>query len=76
MGDLFIFAVTCAGAALVGRLLAVRIEEGFRLLRASESRYHGIFENVQDVTTRSTLGAFCSNSVPRAPACSVCHAKK
>ena len=49
MGDLFIFAVTCAGAALVGRLLAVRIEEGFRLLRASESRYRGIFENVQDV---------------------------
>jgi hypothetical protein len=36
MGDLFIFALTCATAALVGRLLAVRIQEGFRLVRSSE----------------------------------------
>lgn len=49
MGDLFIFAVTCATAALMGRLLAVRIEDGFRLVLDSESRYRRIFENVQDV---------------------------
>jgi PAS domain S-box-containing protein len=49
MGDLFIFAVTCAIAALVGRLLSVRIEEGLRQTRVSESRYRRMFENVQDV---------------------------
>ena len=49
MGDLFIFALTCATAALMGRLLAVRIKDGFRLVRDSESRYRRIFENVQDV---------------------------
>jgi PAS domain S-box-containing protein len=49
MGDLFIFILTCATTALVGRLLAVRIEDGFRLTRDSESRYRRIFENVQDV---------------------------
>jgi PAS domain-containing protein len=49
MGDLFIFALTCATAALVGRLLAVQIKEGFRLVRGSEIRYRSIFENVQDV---------------------------
>jgi PAS domain S-box-containing protein len=49
MGDLFIFALTAATAALLGRLLAVRIEDGFRLVRDSESRYRRIFENVQDV---------------------------
>ena len=38
MGDLFIFTLTCATAALVGRLLAVRIREGFRLVRSSEIR--------------------------------------
>jgi two-component system cell cycle sensor histidine kinase/response regulator CckA len=38
MGDLFIFTLTCATAALVGRLLAVRIQEGFRLVRSSEIR--------------------------------------
>src|SRR4051794_14780338 len=43
MGDLFIFAVTCATAALVGHLLAVQIEEGFRLVRVSESRYRRMF---------------------------------
>jgi two-component system cell cycle sensor histidine kinase/response regulator CckA len=37
MGDLFIFTLTCATAALVGRLLAVRIQEGFRVVRRSES---------------------------------------
>ncbi len=30
MGDLVIFALTCATAALVGRLLTLRIKEGFR----------------------------------------------
>jgi PAS domain S-box-containing protein len=49
MGDLFILALTCAVSALVGRLLTVRIAEGFRLFRNSENRYQGIFENVQDV---------------------------
>jgi two-component system, cell cycle sensor histidine kinase and response regulator CckA len=49
MGDLFIFALTCATAALLGRLLAARIQEGFRLVRDGESRYRRIFENVQDV---------------------------
>jgi PAS domain S-box-containing protein len=49
MGDLFVFCVTCASAALVGRLLAQRIEESFRRVRDSERRYRGIFENVQDV---------------------------
>jgi len=49
MGDLFIFALTCATAALVGRLLAMRIAGGFRRIRDSESRYRDIFENVQDV---------------------------
>lgn len=38
IGDLFVFIVTCATAALVGRLLAVRIEEGTRMLRESEAR--------------------------------------
>jgi hypothetical protein len=38
MGDLFIFTLTCATAALMGRLLAVRIQEGFRLVLSSESR--------------------------------------
>src|SRR3974377_1420369 len=37
MGDLFIFALTCATAALLGRLLAARIQEGFRLVRDGES---------------------------------------
>jgi PAS domain-containing protein len=49
MGDLFIFALTCATAALVGRLLSVRIEESLGQVRDSESRYRRIFENVQDV---------------------------
>jgi PAS domain S-box-containing protein len=49
MGDFFIFAITCATAALLGRLLAARIEDGFRLVRDGESRYRRIFENVQDV---------------------------
>ena len=49
MGDFFVFALTCSVAALVGRLLAVRIKEGFRLIRDSETRYRRIFENVQDV---------------------------
>ncbi len=49
MGDFFIFTLTCATAALVGRLFARRIEEDFRLVRESESRYRRIFENVQDV---------------------------
>jgi PAS domain S-box-containing protein len=38
MGDFFIFALTCAIAALLGRLLAVRIKEAFRLIRESETR--------------------------------------
>jgi two-component system cell cycle sensor histidine kinase/response regulator CckA len=37
MGDLFVFTLTCGTAALVGRLLAVRIQEGFRLVRRRES---------------------------------------
>ena len=49
MGDLFIFALTCAIAALVGRMLSVRIQKGFRSVCASESRYRRIFENIQDV---------------------------
>ena len=49
MGDLFIFALTCATAALVGRLLAVQIDQALGLVRNSESRYRRIFENVQDV---------------------------
>jgi PAS domain S-box-containing protein len=49
MGDLFIFCITCACAALVGRLLTLRIEESFRRVRDSERRYRGIFENIQDV---------------------------
>ena len=49
LGDLFIFIVTCATAALVGRLLTLRIQEGYQEIRASESRYRGIFENIQDV---------------------------
>jgi PAS domain S-box-containing protein len=34
MGDLFIFALTCATAALVGRLFALRIKEGFQRAQA------------------------------------------
>ena len=34
MGDLFIFALTCATAALVGRLLALQIKEGFQQAQA------------------------------------------
>jgi len=49
IGDLIVFCVTCASAALVGRLLARRVEESFGRVRASEHRYRGIFENVQDV---------------------------
>jgi two-component system cell cycle sensor histidine kinase/response regulator CckA len=49
MGDFFIFCITCASAALVGRLLARRIEESFQRVRDSERRYRGIFESVQDV---------------------------
>lgn len=49
MGDFFILALTCAVAALVGRLLAVRIKQALRLIRDSEARYRRIFENVQDV---------------------------
>jgi len=49
MGDFFIFALTCSTAALIGRLLAVRIGEAFRLARDIESRYRCIFENVHDV---------------------------
>jgi PAS domain S-box-containing protein len=49
MGDFFIFMVTCACATVVGRVLAVRIEDGFRRIRDSERRYRSIFENVQDV---------------------------
>jgi PAS domain S-box-containing protein len=49
MGDLFIFTLTCATAALVGRLFAQRIKKDFRQVRESESRYRRIFESVQDV---------------------------
>jgi PAS domain S-box-containing protein len=49
MGDLFIFTLTCATAALVARRFAQRIREDFRQVRDSESRYRRIFENVQDV---------------------------
>ena len=49
MGDFVVFALTCATAALVGRLFARRIEDDFRQIRDSESRYRRIFENVQDV---------------------------
>jgi PAS domain S-box-containing protein len=49
VGDFFVFMVTCAAATVVGRVLAVRIEDGFRRIRDSERRYRGIFENVQDV---------------------------
>jgi PAS domain S-box-containing protein len=49
MGDLFIFTLTCATAALVARLFAQRVQEDFRQVRDSESRYRRIFENVQDV---------------------------
>ena len=48
-GDFFIFSVVCVTAALVGRLLSARIQEGFQLVRASERRYRRIFENTQDV---------------------------
>ena len=49
LGDYLVFSLTCTTAALVGRLLAVRIQESLRLVRASESRYRNIFENFQDV---------------------------
>ena len=49
VGDWFVFVVTCVTATVVGRLLAVRIEESFRRIRDSEKRYRGIFENVHDV---------------------------
>jgi PAS domain S-box-containing protein len=49
LADFFVFVATCATAALIGRLLSVRIQEGYRLVRASERRYRGIFENIQDV---------------------------
>ena len=56
MGDLFIFALTCATAALLGRLLAERIQEGFDLVHEGESRYRRIFENVQDVYYEMNAG--------------------
>jgi hypothetical protein len=34
MGDLFIFAITCTTAALLGRLFALRITDGFRRAQA------------------------------------------
>ena len=49
MGDLFIFAVYLRHRGACGHLLSVRIEDGFRQTRVSESRYRRIFENVQDV---------------------------
>jgi len=49
MGDCFIFALTCATTAVLGRLLAMRIKEDSRRVRDSESRYRRIFESVQDV---------------------------
>ena len=49
MGDFFVFALTCATAALVGRLFARQIENDFQRIRDSESRYRRIFENVQDM---------------------------
>jgi PAS domain S-box-containing protein len=49
MGDLSIFALTCATSAVMGRQFAVRIAQGFRLVHDGESRYRDIFENVQDV---------------------------
>jgi PAS domain S-box-containing protein len=49
IGDFFVFALICAVAALAGRLLAVRVKEGFRSIRESETRYRRIFESVQDV---------------------------
>jgi two-component system cell cycle sensor histidine kinase/response regulator CckA len=48
-GDFFIFAVVCATAAVVGRLLSSRIEAGFRELRASERSYRRMFDNIHDV---------------------------
>jgi two-component system cell cycle sensor histidine kinase/response regulator CckA len=48
LGDFFIFLVTCVTAAVVGRLLSVRIREGLQQVRASENRYRQIFENIQD----------------------------
>jgi PAS domain S-box-containing protein len=47
MGDLFIFAVICAMAALLGRLLVSRIKEGFQKVRASEGRYRDISEQLR-----------------------------
>jgi CheY-like chemotaxis protein len=49
LDDFLVYAVTCAFAALVGRLLVSRIEGGFRLLRKSENGFRNIFENTQDV---------------------------
>jgi PAS domain S-box-containing protein len=47
MGDLFIFALFCAIAALLGQMLARRIREGFRQIRESESRYRDISEELR-----------------------------
>jgi PAS domain S-box-containing protein len=49
LGDFFVFSLTCAIAALLGRLLVVQIQQGFSMLAASERRYRRIFENIQDV---------------------------
>jgi two-component system cell cycle sensor histidine kinase/response regulator CckA len=56
MGDVLIFALTCATSALLGRLLVSRIQEGFRLVHDGESRYRRIFENVQDVYYEMNTG--------------------
>jgi len=47
MGDLFIFVLTCAIAALLGRLLVSRIREGFCQIRESESRYRDTAEQLR-----------------------------
>ena len=52
MGDFFIFALTCATAALAGRLLAARIQEGFHLAHEGESRYRRIFKTSRTCTTK------------------------
>ena len=50
MGDSLIFALACATAALVDCLLAVWVEESFRLVRDSESRYHHLEEESRQRT--------------------------
>src|SRR4051794_23395209 len=70
LGDLFLFAVTCAIAALVGHLLSVRIEDGFRQTRVSEAGASLCSRTYRTSTSKWARTASCRGSVPLALHCS------